>query len=101
VSVPNLLPAAERELLEAIDWYEGRRPGLGIDFLGVVDLALGAIADAPEQYAVWPPNPRYRRLVLDRFPYIVFYHVPEHGPEVVAIAHAKRRPGYWLRRVGP
>lgn len=35
MSVPNLLPAAQVELTEAIDWYEATRPGLGVDFLGV------------------------------------------------------------------
>ncbi len=101
MSVPNLLPAAQRELSEAIDWYEARRPGLGVEFLGAMDLALHAIADAPDQYPAWTSNPRFRRFVLDRFPYVVFFHAPATGPEVVAIGHAKRRPGYWLRRIGP
>jgi hypothetical protein len=101
MSVPNLLPAAQVELTEAIDWYEATRPGLGVDFLGVVDLALRAIGEAPEHYATWPTNPRYRRFVLGRFPYAVFFHIAMHGPEVVAIAHFKRSPGYWLRRVRP
>lgn len=101
MTVPNLLPAAQLELTEAIDWYEENRPGLGVDFLGVVDLALRAIAEEPERHATWATNPRYRRLVLDRFPYAVFFHIATHGPEVVAIAHFKRSPGYWLRRVRP
>ena len=101
MSVPNVLLAAQQELLEAIDWYETRRPGLGVEFLGVVDLALREIGRTPGRYPAWSENRRYRRLVIDRFPYLVFFHVPGHGPEVVAIAHARRSPGYWLRRIGP
>ncbi len=96
----RVLPAAEAELAEAIEWYEERRPGLGVDFLGSVDRVLQAIAGGPERYATWAENPRFRRVVLERFPYLVFYHVAPDGPEIVAIAHAKRRPGYWLRRRG-
>ena len=101
MSVPNVLPAAQDEIAEAIDWYELRRPGLGVEFLGAVDLALRAIADAPDRYPAWQENQRYRRLVLDRFPYAVFFHLTGTVPEVVAVAHARRRPGYWLNRVAP
>lgn len=98
MTLPNLLPAAQRELAEAIDWYESRRNGLGVEFLGSIDLALRAIAETPERYPPWPANQRFRRVLLDRFPYAVFYHLARAGLVVVAIAHAKRRPGYWLRR---
>ena len=62
---------------------------------------LREVGRTPGRYPAWSENRRYRRLVIDRFPYLVFFHVPGHGPEVVAIAHARRRPGYWLRRIGP
>jgi toxin ParE1/3/4 len=101
MTLPIILPAALRELTEAVEWYEARRPGLGIEFLGAVDLALRAIAVAPDGFPVWADNARYRRLVLDRFPHVVFFHQRDTGPEVVAVAHASRRPGYWLRRMVP
>jgi len=101
MSVPNVLPEAQDEIAEAIDWYEARRPGLGVEFVGAVDIALRSIAEAPERFPRWQENRRYRRLVLDRFPYVVFFHVLNAGPEVVAVAHARRRPGYWLARIGP
>ena len=101
MTLPNLLPAARTELTEAIDWYEEREPGLGVALLGAIDRAFRGIAEAPERHPTWPENPRYRRVVLHRFPYVVFFHVAAHGPEVVAVAHARRRPGYWVRRISP
>jgi hypothetical protein len=101
MSTPRLLAFAQLELAEAIDWYGSRRPGLGVELLGAVDLALGGIAGALDQYPPWSENRRFRRIVLNRFPYLVFYQVTATGPEVVAIAHAKRRPAYWLRRIKP
>lgn len=98
MTTPILLPGAERELREAMDWYEARRRGLGLEFLTVVDAALRRIEETPEQVAAWSENPRFRRLVLQRFPYVVFFHLRAQGPEIVAIAHCSRTPGYWAAR---
>jgi hypothetical protein len=36
---------------------------------------------------------------FDRFPYTVVYEVDEHaGPQIYAIAHQHREPGYWSAR---
>ena len=93
-----VLPEAEEELFAAMQWYETRRPGLGMEFIGVVEHALGRIADSPGQFAVWTADSRYRRAVLDRFPYVVLFEERPEAVEVVAVAHAKRRPGYWADR---
>jgi hypothetical protein len=37
-------------------------------------------------------------LVLRRFPFVVFYSIDGASIDVYAVAHAKRRPGYWLDR---
>jgi plasmid stabilization system protein ParE len=40
-----------------------------------------------------------RRCILKKFPYLlVFIEYPDHV-FVCAVAHAKRRPGYWRRRL--
>lgn len=98
---PNLLPAAEAEVVEAMDWYEDRRAGLGLELVAAVHGAIQRIGESPEQSPVWTVNRRYRRLVLRRFPYALFYHLREARPEIVAVAHCSRRPGYWLSRVEP
>jgi hypothetical protein len=47
---------------------------------------------------MWRSDRPYRRRLLTRFPYVVFYEVVDDAVEVIAVAHAKRRPGYWLHR---
>lgn len=93
-----LLPEAEEELRQAMLWYGERRAGLGVEFLGHVESALEDITSAPHRWPAWEHDATYRRFVLRRFPYIVFYEVRGTTIEVVAVAHARREPGYWRSR---
>ncbi len=94
----SVAPEAEEEITEAALWYESKRSGLGIEFVAAIDRALERIAVAPSSYAKWRTEFPYRRAVLTRFPFQVFYtEIPTHI-HVWAIAHSKRRPGYWLHR---
>lgn len=95
---PELHPAAERELAEAIDWYEAARAGLGARMHAAVDDVMSRIASTPELYTAWREDPRYRRAVLQAFPYAIFYRVFDSRVVVMAVAHTSRRPGYWLSR---
>lgn len=81
-------------------WYEERRPGLGSEFVGAVDDLLARIGDRPHQFPVWLSNARFRRALVNRFPFSLFFHVVDEVPVVVAVAHTSRRPGYWLVRTG-
>jgi plasmid stabilization system protein ParE len=97
----RVLPEAEEELAQAAEWYESKRVGLGVELVAVVDRAFDEILDAPVSHALWRADRPYRRKVLTRFPYIVFFRATDEAVEIVAVAHAKRRPGYWVGRVGP
>lgn len=94
----RILSAAELEAAEAAEWYESRCRGLGVDFIAAVDTAIDRLALNPDAYPIWRDGRAFRRLVLDRFPFVVFFRVLGEEVEVVAIAHAKRRPGYWVGR---
>ena len=90
-------PAALQEARAAVDWYSTRSRLAAVALVLELDVALAAIAEAPER---WPTvGGGCRRYVLHRFPFLVIYR--EHGAaiEVVAVAHARRRPGYWTGRV--
>ncbi len=94
-----VLPEAAEELVDAVAWYEERRPGLGAEFFGVVDAGMAAVCARQMVAAGWPGLPRYRRLVLQRFPYVLVDEVRGEEVEFVAVAHTSRKPGYWTNRI--
>ena len=89
-------PEAEADIAEAFRWYEEKREGLGLEFVGVVDACLAAIERHPQSYAV--VRGQTRRAVLRRFPYSIFYLVDGDRMVVVACVHASRSPATWQRR---
>jgi len=98
----DLRPEARAELRAAALWYEERRDGLGDELMAAVATTLDRISAAPELFALWPgvpqTAPRIRMAVVDRFPYLIAFEQHEEFILVLAIAHQKRRPLYWLAR---
>ena len=64
----RVLPEAESELLAAASWYEGKRPGLGVEFVALLDRAFEDALENPEAYPMWRRDRPYRRCTLRRFP---------------------------------
>lgn len=93
---------ADSELEEAIRHYEGQRPGLGAEFLAAVDEVLERIQMLPKIGAPIPRIPvdlaALRRVSVQRFPYHIVYLETTDAIRVLAFAHDRRRPGYWLAR---
>jgi toxin ParE1/3/4 len=90
-------PASE-ELINAVRWYEGQRPGLGGEFFDAVAEVLTVIERSPEIGSLSRHAPQTRRVLVPRFPYQVVYRLAGAEIVIVAIAHFKRRPGYWRSR---
>lgn len=65
----------EQDIAEAYAWYEGRRTGLGEELFSCIDACIEAIRRTPEMHALVHEN--YRRGVVRRFPYAVFYEYAE------------------------
>ena len=87
---------AAQELAEAQDWYRERSEVAAQAFALEVDHAIQSIAEAPLR---WPLGGRgERRFMLDRFPYTVMYRVRADHVFITAVAHQRRRPGYWRHR---
>ena len=59
----RVLPEAEEELAAAAQWYEERRPGLGVQFVATVDAAVESVAQAPLACPIWLEGYPYRKLV--------------------------------------
>ncbi len=89
-------PEAERELLEARRWYRERSKLAARAFATDIAYSVRQIAAAPN---CWPETrPGERRFVLSRFPSSILYRVKTDLIFITAVAHQKRRPGYWLDR---
>ena len=92
-----IAPEAEEDMEEAYGWYENHRIGLGEDFLGCVDACIGAICRKPKMHALVHEN--YRRGLVRRFPYAVFYEYSGQTVTVYCIIHTSRDPEKWRRRL--
>jgi plasmid stabilization system protein ParE len=88
---------AQEEINEAFDWYFRRSPEAADAFLTEIGASLAQIASHPQLYSTYTKNTRRR--VLSGFPYSVIFQLKDDIILVVAVAHAKRRPGYWRKRI--
>jgi plasmid stabilization system protein ParE len=89
-------PEARSELRRARAWYSERSPLSAAAFAREVDNAINRIVATPERYPVAEHGTR--RLVLQQFPFSLFYRAGADEVVIVAVAHQKRRPGYWRKR---
>jgi plasmid stabilization system protein ParE len=92
-----LAPEAEEDVALAYGWLEARRLGLGEDFLARVDACLQSVRRNPRLYPV--VHEEYRRALVRRFPYAVFYEHTEQRVLVYAILHTSRDPLRWRERL--
>ncbi len=93
----RFLAAAREEFDGAVEYYDQQRFGLGQELADELDAVIERIVSDPTSYEQMEPG--IFRLSTQRFPYSVIYVVRSDGVLVVAFQHAKRRPGYWKRRL--
>lgn len=87
--------SAQFEIDEAILWYDAINPALADHLLERIETGYSQIQLHPE---IGPPYAeKYRHYIIDRFPYAIIYHERADSVEVLAFAHHKREPFYWLR----
>ena len=92
----EFLPEAEEELVEAARYYESAAPGVGFRFVAEVHRCLSFVSEHPYAAAA---EKGVRKKLLNHFSYNLLYAVESELVVVVAVAHQKRRPGYWTSRV--
>jgi toxin ParE1/3/4 len=98
VKIVTLHREAERELLQAVAFYENRRRGLGSEFEQAVRALAAALPSNPQRYPVQAHGTR--RALMKRFPYVIHFMDLPDEIWIVAIAHTKRSSGYWHDRLG-
>lgn len=81
---------AEEEFLEAIDWYNRAKVGLGDEFKSAVESMLTQISRTPERFA--QTRHESRRAVMSRFPYTIHFWIEPERIVVIAVFHKARDP---------
>ncbi len=90
-------PESLVELTGAAQFYQSRVQGLGLEFLAAVDASLARIAGAPKLNRVHRSGAR--RLMVERFPYSIYYVILPDHIQILSFPHHSRRPGYWQSRI--
>ena len=89
-------PEAIAEARAAYQWYAERDLSAANAFIAELDHATNQVQSNPER---WPVHLHgTRKYLFRRFPYGVVYRVTETAIQVLAVAHGRRRPGYWKAR---
>ena len=92
-----IAPEVEQDLAEAYAWYEQQRTGLGEEFLGCVDAGIESLSRSPGMYAL--VHESYRRALIRRFPYAIFYEYLDDVVTVYCIFHTARDEKKWKQRL--
>jgi plasmid stabilization system protein ParE len=90
-------PEAIAEARAAAHWYRERSALAADAFLAEPDRAVERIAENPERYSHYVRGTR--RYLLQRFPFYLVYREIAGKLEIIAIAHGRRKPGYWKKRI--
>lgn len=87
---------ARAEFMEAAEWYEGQREGLGMEFVAEVQKVLDRIGEQPDRFPLASGD--IREAPIKRFPYCVYYRVKADRVVVLAVFHSSRDPAIWQSR---
>jgi toxin ParE1/3/4 len=93
----RLHPDAALEHEEQIAYYEERRAGLGRRYHLAMLRAIDLACRAPGGFKIVRP-PNLHKVSLRGFPFAVIYREVDSIVQVLAIAHHRRTPNYWVRR---
>jgi hypothetical protein len=89
-------PQAAAELLEAQQWFDEQRTGLGLECGLEVDLIISEVLTRPESFP--RVHGEMRRAIVHRFPYGVFFRIVADAIVVLGIIHGHRDPESWRQR---
>lgn len=89
-------PLANDELHDAENWYHEINETLASSFVESIEVAVERIARAPQRWPICVDE--FRQILVDRFPYVLIYRVMNEEVQILAVAHVKRKPGYWRDR---
>jgi hypothetical protein len=89
-------PAAEKELTDAVDYYNNCQSGLGLEFAKEIYRTIQHILSFPDAWALLSENTR--RCLTSRFPYGVIYQATDKEIFIIAVMQLNKKPDYWKDR---
>lgn len=93
----SLNAQAELELVEGAAYYAREASAeIANAFISEFDRSAKLLGEFPQMGSIW--RGRIRRLPLRRFPYNIVYYPRESEVRILAVAHQRRRPGFWRGR---
>jgi len=88
---------ARAELDWEVAWYEARHRGLGVALITELDDIVAEIARDPQSGVRLEGRP-YHFIRMRRYPFAVYFREFPEFVWIAAVAHHRRRPGYWMSR---
>ena len=92
-----ILPFAEQDIRDSIDYYIEKEVELDKQFLKVINQAFQLILDNPLSFPLVKNN--IRKFVIKDFPFNVFYITDKEIIYILAVFHMKRDPKKWKKRI--
>jgi plasmid stabilization system protein ParE len=93
----EFLEPARAEFLEAVEYYNQQREGLGLEFAEEVRATIERIIQFPEAWL--PISKRTRRCRTNRFPFGIIYQMRDEILLIIAVMHLHREPRSWRTRI--
>lgn len=90
-------PEAEVEADAAFEHYFANSPTAAFNFDAELRAAYARLRRTPRICPLFLHGTR--RVIVDRFPFSIVFRERLHDIQIVAVAHAKRRPCYWAKRL--
>jgi plasmid stabilization system protein ParE len=88
--------AAERDVADAMTYYESRREHLGREFFDDLRRAVDAIRERPLSFPIVHGD--IRRALLGKYPYGAYFRMRGQTIVVIAVMHGSRDPHVWQSR---
>jgi plasmid stabilization system protein ParE len=93
----RFVAAARQEFLTEVAYYNEAQFGLGAHFTAAVEAAVARALAFP--LAGSPSVSNTRCVLLNGFPFTLFYRPEGNGIVIFAVSHQARRPAYWVDRI--
>lgn len=90
-------PEARDEFRAAVEYYNEAETGLGVDFAGEVEAAVGLIEAFPNSWTEVAFG--IRRCLVRRYPFALLYGIECDMVVIYAVMHTRRDPDYWKSRL--